>query len=137
MLAWASLTPPPPPPAINLYITCCSDCTTTLEHSTCPNQRSLLSLKMRLWSSSSRFASSSLYLTMAISSGLILQISLIMGLSVRCRFILVAKFHWHGTWRSAGKSCIHGHRSSGPTWTSLCGLPSIGWAFPMHTYNQD
>ena len=26
---------------------------------------------------------------------------------------------------------------SGPTWTSLCDLRSIGWAFPMHTYNQD
>ena len=136
MLAWAFL-PNPPSPAINLYITCCSDYTTTLERSTCPNQLSLLSLKMRSRSSSSRFASSSLYLTVAISSGLMLQICLIMGLSMRCRFVLVAKFHWHGAWRPKGKSCIHGRGSSGLTWTSLCGLPSIGRAFSMHTFNQD
>ena len=50
--------------------------TAPLEHSTCPNQRSL-SLKMRLRSSS--FASSLLDLTVATSSGLILQICLIMA----------------------------------------------------------
>ena len=65
-----------------------------LERSTCPNQRSLLSLKMRLRSSSSRLASNSLDLTMATSSGLILQICLIMALSLRYKS--VAKFHWHG-----------------------------------------
>ena len=26
---------------------------------------------------------------------------------------------------------------TGLTWTTLCVLPSIGPAFPMHTYNQD
>ena len=64
-----------------------------LERSTCPNQRSLLSLKMRSRSSSWSFASSSLDLTLATSSGLILQICLIMALSLRCkrcRFILVS-----------------------------------------------
>ena len=63
-----------------------------LEISTCPNQRSLLSLKMSLRSSSSSFASISLDLTVATSSGLILQICLIMALSLRCkpcRFVLV------------------------------------------------
>ena len=48
-----------------------------LERATCPNQRSLLSLKMRSRSSSWSFASSSLDLTLATSSGLILQICLI------------------------------------------------------------
>ena len=65
-----------------------------LERSTCPNQRSLLSLKMRLRSSSSSFASNSLDLTVATSSGLILLICLIIALSLRCmrcRFVLVSK----------------------------------------------
>ena len=64
----------------------------SLEHVTCPNQRSL-SLKMRSKSSSWSFASSSLDLTLATSSGLILQICLIMALSLRCkrcRFDLVS-----------------------------------------------
>ena len=64
-----------------------------LECSTCPNQQSLLSLKMRLRSSSSSFASNSLDLTVATSSGLMLQICLIKALSLRCkrsRFILVS-----------------------------------------------
>ena len=64
-----------------------------LERATCPNQRSLLSLKMRSRSSSWSFASSSLDLTLATSSGLILQICLIMALSLRCkrcRFVLVS-----------------------------------------------
>ena len=61
-----------------------------LERSTCPNQRSLLSLKMRLRSSSSSFASNSLDLTVATSSGLILQMCLIMALSLRCKFVLVS-----------------------------------------------
>ena len=64
--------------------------TAPLEHSTCPNQRSLLSLKMRSRSSSSSFASSWLELTMATSSGLMLQICLIMALSLRCRLFLVS-----------------------------------------------
>ena len=64
---------------------------------------------MRLMSSSSSFASSSLDLTLATSSDLILQICLIMALSGLSWS--VAKFHWHGTWGSAHKSCIHGHRS--------------------------
>ena len=64
-----------------------------LERSTCPNQRNLLSLKMRSRSSSSSFASNLLDLTMATSSGLILQICLIMALSLRCKscmFVLVS-----------------------------------------------
>ena len=56
-----------------------------LERSTCPDQQSLLSLKMRLRSSSSSFASSSLNLTVATSSGLIVQICLIMALSLHCK----------------------------------------------------
>ena len=66
--------------------------TATLKCSTCQNQRSLLSLKMRSRSSSSSFSSSLLYLTVATSSGLILQTCLIMALSLHCkpcRFILV------------------------------------------------
>ena len=86
-----------------------------LECSTFPNQPSLLSLKMRSRSSSSSFAINSLDLAVATSSGLILQICLIMALSFRCkrcRFVLVSgKFPWHGAWRSVRKSCIHGHMS--------------------------
>ena len=67
--------------------------TAPLERSTCPNQPSLLSLKMRLRSSSSSFASSSLHPTVVTSSGLILHICLIMVLSLhckRCRLVLVS-----------------------------------------------
>ena len=45
--------------------------TAPLEPSACPNQGSLLSLKMRSRTSSSSYASSSLNLTVATSSGLI------------------------------------------------------------------
>ena len=82
------------------------------ERSTCPNQRSLLSLKMRSRSSSSSFASNSLDLTAATSSGLILQIwPYHCAASAAGSSWSVAKFNWHGAWRSAGKSCIHGHVS--------------------------
>ena len=83
-----------------------------LERSTCPNQRSLLSLKMRLRSSNSIFAIYWLNLTVATSSGLILQICLIRPYHCAAgSFWSVAKFHWHGAWHSAHKSCIHGHVS--------------------------
>ena len=98
----------------HLPTTCISHAVLTapLECSTCQNQRSLLSLKMMLRSSSSNFASSLLDLTVTTSSGLILQICLIMVMSFRCRFLLVnGKYHWHGVWRSACKSCTHGHGS--------------------------
>ena len=81
-----------------------------LDRSTCPNQRS----KMRLRSSS--FASSSLDLTLASSSGLIQLICLISDhgpiiASAAGSPWSVAKFNWHGAWSSAHKSCIHGHVS--------------------------
>ena len=79
---------------------------TLLERSTCPNKRSLLSLKMRSRSSSSSLASNLLDLTVATSSGLILQICLIMALSLRCKFVLVS-----GQVSLLCKSCIHGHVS--------------------------
>ena len=82
-----------------------------LERSTCPNQRSLLSLTMG--SRSSSFASNLLGLTVATSSSLILQICLIMALSLRCkrcRFVL-GSGQVSLAWRSARKSCIHGHVS--------------------------
>ena len=76
------------------------------ERSTCPNQQSLHSLKMR--SESSSFASNLLYLTVATSSGLILQICLIMALSLPCKHCRsswsAAKFHWHGAWPSAPRA---------------------------------
>ena len=50
----------------------------------------LLSLKMRSRSSSSSFISNSCVLTVATSSGLILQICLIMALSLRCRLVFVS-----------------------------------------------
>ena len=81
-----------------------------LERSTCPNQGSLLPLKMRSRSSSSSFASNLLDLTLATSSGLILQICLIMALSLcckRCRFLLVSG-QVSLAWSSARKSCTHG-----------------------------
>ena len=58
-----------------------------LERATCPNQRSLRSLKMRSRSSSWSFASSSLDLTLATSSGLILQICLFMALSMKFQLL--------------------------------------------------
>ena len=86
-----------------------------LERSTCPNQRSLLIqnevevLKLNL-------SSSLLDLTVATSSGLILQICLIIRTyhCVACAAgssWLVAKFHWRGAWCSARKSCKHGYGS--------------------------
>ena len=71
--------------------TCCSDW--QLERSTCPKQRSFHSLKMRSRVSSTSFTSSSLDLTGTTSSGLILQICLIMSISLRCKrckFVLVS-----------------------------------------------
>ena len=83
------LGPPCPPPAINLYITCCSDCTTRTLHMPKPakptlshNEVEVLKLKL---------CQKLLGLTMATSSSLILQICLIMALSLhckRCRFVL-------------------------------------------------
>ena len=85
--------------------------TAPLERSTCPNQRSLLALKMKSRSSSSSFASSSLDLTIRWPH----------PLAWYCKSIWswpyhwaggsswsVAKFHWHGAWCSAPKCCIHG-----------------------------
>ena len=88
MLAWASLAPRLPSICISYAVLIAP-----LERSTCTNQRSLLSLKMRSRSSSSSFASNSLDLTVATASGLILQICLIMALSLHCkryRFVLVS-----------------------------------------------
>ena len=89
------LPAPPTPPPPRLPTICFSHAVliAPLERSTCPNQRSLLSLKMRSRSSSSSFASYSLDLTVATSSVSILQICLIMALSLRCkrcRFVLVS-----------------------------------------------
>ena len=83
-----------------------------LERSTCPNQQSLISLKTRLRSSS--FASKSLDLTVATSSGLILQICLIMALSLRCkccRFVLVQVSLALSMALRTQELCIHGHVS--------------------------
>ena len=86
-----------------------------LERSTYPNQGSLLSLKMRSRSSSSSFASNLLHLTVATSSGLILQICLIMALSLRCKrcwFVLVSgQVSLALSMVLPRKSCIHGHES--------------------------
>ena len=79
-------------PAINLYITCCSNCTTRTLHIPKPAKPSL-SLKMRSRSSSPGLASSPPDPTAATPSGLILQICLIMALSLcckRCRFVLAS-----------------------------------------------
>ena len=59
----------------------------SLERSTCPYQRSLLSFRMRSRSSMPSHASSSLDLMVTMSGGLTLQICLIIALSFRCR-------HW-------------------------------------------
>ena len=107
MLVWASLPPHLPSVCISHAVL-----TAPLELSTCPNQQSLISLKMRLRSSISSFTSSSLDLTVTTSSGLILQIYLIIALqALQVSSWSMAKFHWHGAWRSASKSCIHDHGS--------------------------
>ena len=67
----------PPPCPQSAYHKCHAVLIAPLERSTCPNQRSILSLKMRSRSSSSSFASNSLDRTVATSSGLIPQICLI------------------------------------------------------------
>ena len=59
--------------------------TASLEHSTCPNHRSLLSFRMRSRSSIPSCTSSSLDLVVTMSCGLTLQICLIIALSFCCR----------------------------------------------------
>ena len=59
--------------------------TATLEHSTCPYHRSLLSFRMRSRSSMPSRTSSSLDLVVTMSCSLTLQICLIIALSFRCR----------------------------------------------------
>ena len=76
MLAWTSL------PLVchqSVYITCCSDCTTRTLHMPKPAKPSLFQKEVEVP------ASSSLDLTVATSSGLILQICLIMTLSMPCK----------------------------------------------------
>ena len=92
-------------PAPSLPSTCISHAVLTapLERSTCPNQGSLLSLRMRSSSSSSSFASSSLDLTVATSYGLILQICLIMALPLRCII-------WAATWENLSSGVCEQHR---------------------------
>ena len=63
--------------------------TAPLECSSYPDQRRFLFLKMRSRSSSSSFASRWLDCTVAKSSGLILQICLIMALSLHCRSVWI------------------------------------------------
>ena len=102
-----------PPPAINLFITFCSDCTNRMLNMPKPAKPSL-SLKMRSSSSSSNFASSSLDLTVATCSGLILQICLIMALSLcckRCRFVLVSG-QVSLAWSKAKLGVINRHHQS-------------------------
>ena len=59
--------------------------TASLERSTCPYHRSLLSFRMRSRSSMPSRTSSSLDLVVTMSCSLTLQISLIIALSFRCR----------------------------------------------------
>ena len=87
-----ALGPPCPPLAVYLHIICCSDCTTWTRHMPKP-AKPPLSLKTRPKPSSWSLASSSPDPTLATSSGLILQIRLIMALPLRCkgcRFVLVS-----------------------------------------------
>ena len=106
-----TMPPPPPPPPTTpppprqIIRTLHAVLTAPPECSTCPNQQSLLSLKIRSRSLRSSFASSSLDLAVATSSGLILQNCLIMALSFHCKH----KFPWHGAWRCTHKGCSHGH----------------------------
>ena len=75
------LGPPWPTPSIMLYITCCSDCITRMlhlskpvKHSLCPNKVEVLKLML-------------LDIIVATSSGLILQICLIMAPSLHCKLL--------------------------------------------------
>ena len=68
--------------------------TAQLESSTCPNQRSHLSINMRSRSSSSSFARSSLDLIMATFSVLILQVCLIMARVTALQALQVCLGQW-------------------------------------------
>ena len=74
-------------PGPRFPLTCMSKAvlTASLEHSTCPYQRSLLSFSTRSRSSIPSRASSSVDLMVAVSCGLTLQICLIIALSFHCR----------------------------------------------------
>ena len=104
------LRPSWPPPAINLYITCYSDCTHVQTSED-------FSLKIRSRSLSKRFAS------------IVARLPLLWPhpLPWSCRFVWswpchwaasasglswsMVNFHWHRAWRSTRKSIIYGHGS--------------------------
>ena len=89
--------------------------TSTLERSTCPYLRSLLSFRMMSRSSMASCASSSMDLMVTMSCDLTLQICLIIALSsaadVGGLVLSMAKSHWHGALPCTHKSCTHGHVS--------------------------
>ena len=74
-----------------------------------------LSLSMRSRSSILSRASSFVDLMVAVSCGLTLHICLIIfchfAADAGGRALLLAKFHWHGAFRSAHMCCTHGHVS--------------------------
>ena len=118
-----------PVPSINLYMTCCSECTSRMLQMSKlvkpPLSLSLslflsLYLKIRSMSSRSRYASIFLDLTVVTYFGMILKICLIVAqswaASAEGSAWPTTKFHSHGGWCSTHKSCTHGHmtcKSSG------------------------
>ena len=100
----------PPPPAINLYITCCSDCTTRTLHMPKPAKPSLWK-----WGRGPQ-ALPVARLTLPLPHPLAWNCRSVWSWPYHCATSTassswsVAKFHWYGAWRSAHKSCIHGRR---------------------------
>ena len=86
-----------------------------LEPSTCPNQRSLLSLSKWGWGPQAQ-ALPVIRLTLPWPRPLAWYCRSVWSWPYHCPARAgsswsVAKFHWHGAWHSARKNCTHGHVS--------------------------
>ena len=125
--------PPPPPTCHQLYITCCSDCTTGTLHMPKPAKPSLSK-----WGQGFKAQALPVVpLTLLWPHPLAWYCRSVWSWSYHCAACSswsVAKFHWHRAWRSTCKSFIHGHVSckrGGRMWE----LVVAPWTFPggFHT----
>ena len=93
----SQLRPPWPLPAINLHITCCSDCTTRTLHMSKPGKPSL-SLK-----------TSSSSLPLLWPHPLVWYCRSVWSWPKCCKFVYswsMAKLHWHGAWGSQERAVL-------------------------------